>query len=130
MVSTDIAIDTYRVLLATSDLNLRDTRTALLQSFGLDATSSDSTSDAVELIRNVPFDLLVLGHTLSDEDCATISTAFRLFRPHGRIVEILPASGADCRADADAQVIGLDGPTVLKKVIFEQLRQAQSNYHL
>lgn len=115
-----------RVLLATADPTLRATRTALLRRFGLNAVASVSAEDAINLIRSTAFDLLVLGNTLSPEECSAISRAFKQFRPHGRIIEIVPASGDDCKDSPHATVVGLDGPQALHRVVQEQIEYARA----
>lgn len=117
----DLETSTIRVLLATADPVLRETRVALLTQFGFEAAASTSIQNAIDLIQATPFDLLVLGNTLSPEACSQISKAFRQHRPKGRVVEILPASGADCNDSPDATVIGLDGPSALREVLWEQI---------
>jgi hypothetical protein len=119
-----------RILLATSDPGLRESRTAVLRCFGFDVTASKSTQHALELIGSRSFDLLVLGNTLTPDACREISIAFRRCRPTGRIVEILPASGVDCKSDPDVSVVGLDGPIALRGAIDEQLRLARKVLHL
>jgi DNA-binding response OmpR family regulator len=116
---------TGRVLLATEDPGLRGTRAALLSSFGLQTITSDSTQDALELIRSYAFDLLVLGNTLSVDACKSISAAFRRHVPHGRVVEIVSATREDRKDDPDATVIGLDSPLELHRVVQEQLHVAR-----
>jgi DNA-binding response OmpR family regulator len=110
-----------RILLATTDPGLRESRIAVLRSFGFDTTASDSTKHAVDLVKSKHFDILILGNSLSPDECVKISAAFRTHRPSGRIVEILPASGHDCKDHPDATVVGLDGPLALRAAIHKQL---------
>ncbi len=126
MTPTHIDISTGQVLLATADPVLRESRTAILNHFGLRTIASESTAHAIELIETIDFDVLVLGNTLSPNACRDISGAFRRFRPQGRIIEILPASGIDCRDHPDVTVRGLAGPDALRSTVAEQLRIART----
>jgi len=110
-----------RILLATADPMLRESRKAVLRSFGFDATASESTQHALDLMKAKTFDILILGNTLLPDDCVKLSAEFRKHRPSGRILEILPASGHDCKDHPDATVVGLDGPLALRTAIDEQL---------
>ena len=125
MNSTSLEIITGSVLLATADPVLRETRAALLRSFGLQTTASVSMQDAVRRIHSAEFDLLVLGSSLTPDECIGISAAFRKQLPNGRVVEILPGSGEECRDAPHATVVGLDGPPALRRVVLEQLRIAR-----
>ncbi len=114
------------VLLATADPVLRASRAALLRSFGFHTTSSTSAEHAIELIQFYTFDLLVLGSSLTAEDCGTISAAFREKHPRGRVIEILPGSAEGSRDNPNETVVGLDGPLALRRVVLAQMQLARA----
>jgi DNA-binding response OmpR family regulator len=125
MVSAGLEVRVPHVLLATADPVLRQTRAALITSFGFHTIASLSLHDALTLISACPFDILVLGHTLSAEACHTISTEFRRHNRKGRVVEILRRAEDDCNDHPDVTVVGLEGPLSLRNALLEQLRIAR-----
>ena len=124
MLSSDVEVMASRVLLATADPVLRETRVALIKSFGFHTTASTSLEHALRLIADMPFDILVIGHTLTAEACDTISREFRKHKSQGRIIEILRSFGDDSKCHPDVTVVGLEGPLRLRDVLLEQERIA------
>ena len=125
MAPVGLDVRVFDVLLATADPVLRQTRAALITSFGFHTIASLSLDDALALISACPFDILVVGHTLPADDCYAISTKFRKHNPKGRIVEILRRVGDDCKDHPDVTVVGLEGPLTLRDALLEQQRIAR-----
>jgi CheY-like chemotaxis protein len=114
-----------RVLLATADPMLRETRKALIQSFGFDVTASKTEDDALSHMRTERFDLLVLGHTLPARECRNLANAFRVYHPNGRIIEIIRTHGMSPVNNPDAIVVGMDGQIALRDTLEAQSRIAR-----
>jgi CheY-like chemotaxis protein len=110
-----------RILLATADPVLRDTRKAVIENFGFDVKVSTTIQNALDLINSERFEILVLGHTLSSQECCKLARAFRQRRASGRVIEIARYEGAQPLNNPDAVVVGMDGPAALRKTIEAQL---------
>lgn len=114
-----------RVLLATADPLLRETRRALIRSFGFEVIASSTVEDTTELLLSNRFELLVLGHSLTSKDCCAVAKVFRQHHPHGRIVEIASSPAMPPLNNPDATVVGMDGPDALRTILEQQAQVAQ-----
>jgi CheY-like chemotaxis protein len=111
-----------RILLATKDPLLRQTRKEVLISFGYHVSAPIGEIDVLTSIQSEHFDVLVLGDTLDPDNKRRFATKYRNRQPHGRVVEIVVAFGYTAFGNPDAAVVGLDGPLALQHAIEEQLR--------
>jgi len=111
-----------RILLATADAALRESRRALIESFGFHVSTSATETQALQLLQSDQFQLLILGHTLTSAECCKIAKAFRGRQPKGRVIEIARSMDSEPLNNPDAIVVGLDGPIALRETIEGQLR--------
>ncbi len=81
-----------RILLATKNALLRDTRRTILSKLGYYVVAPTSDSDSLALIQSLPFGLLILGSSLDPESIVTLAKEYRRCQPHGRVLEILMAT--------------------------------------
>ena len=117
-----------RILLASPNPVLSQTREALIRSFGFDVSATSGETDAFDMMEGVRFDLLlVIGHSLGSVGAARLAKAFRGHNPRGRVIEIAARPGLPPLNNPDAVVVGLDGPVALQSVLETQLRIAQAN---
>jgi hypothetical protein len=80
------------------------------------AFAASSIEDMSALAGDKGFDVVVLCHSLSSEDCELAASIARLRWPHAKIVAI-SVERASCWMSADRVVRRLDAPTALLEVI-------------
>lgn len=99
-----------------------------MRSFGFEVSAVSTESDAYNLMQQLEFDLLVLGHSLGSSAVATrLAKAFRSNNPRGRVVEIAHREGMTPLNNPDATVVGMDGGAVLRSVLEQQLEIVQGD---
>jgi DNA-binding NtrC family response regulator len=111
-----------RILVATSDAALRESRSAVIAALGYSVVAPSDVEEIEGLIKREGFAVLVLGHSLESEMALRLAAHFRRHQPHGRIIEILKMSGSLPTTQSDATLVGLDGPVALQRCVQEQLR--------
>lgn len=110
-----------KVLVATQDDGVRLTRAAVLTNAGFRVTSAKRKEEALALIGQHSFDVLVVGNSFSGQGCRDISSAFRTRFPKGRVIEVVSGRFDAPLCIPDEAVVGLDGPAVLISAVHEQL---------
>ena len=108
-----------RVLSASLDPTLNQSRGLLLRDHGFDVVTSESLDHARDQIKEHDFDVLIFGSTLSRDTCWQLAEVFRSRNAQGKIVEILPSPWAAPRNQPDATVVSSDEPTKLIATIHE-----------
>jgi hypothetical protein len=97
-----------RVLCLSRDPNLLRTRQMILAS-RYDAMAAGSVEQLAEVAPGQEFDVILLCHTFSSEECRVIEQIARGRWPHAKIMAIA-GERPDCSNYADFTVRGLDGP--------------------
>lgn len=92
------------VLSVGSDPRVLDTRELLLRSAGYSVVSAISIKEAVYLLKDGEFDVIVLCHTLPRKDCERLTGAVRAMGSRVPIVCVSGASFDGHNAFADATV--------------------------
>jgi hypothetical protein len=95
-----------RVLSASADPALRQSRELLLRSEGCEVATSLSKSHAHALIQTSEFDLLIFGNSLTPDACKELAKVFRMRHPRGKIIEILTAHWHPAKNQPDTTVVG------------------------
>jgi CheY-like chemotaxis protein len=95
-----------RVLSASADPALRQTRELVLIGEGCEVKTSLSKAHAHELIKSHLFDILVFGNSLSPGTCQELAKSFRLRNPQGKIIEILASKWDSPMNQPDAVAAG------------------------
>ena len=100
------------VLSVGGDSRLLALRHEVLRQAGFDVCTTCSEQQALRLIKEICYSLLLLCHTLKAGARANLIANFRKYRPQGRIIGIsnVPWPG---RGELDAVVYGVEGPEVL-----------------
>ena len=111
-----------RVLSASVDPRLNQSRALLLRQHGFDVITSESTEHARQQLDSSTFDVLIFGSTLAREACWELAEAFRKRNSRGRIIEILPHSDASPKNQPDALVVSAEEPAKLVATIHENLK--------
>jgi CheY-like chemotaxis protein len=110
-----------RILSASVDANLNQTRALILQDHGFDVTTSESLEDATQRMERQQFDVLIFGSTLPRDTCWKLAEVFRRRNASGKIIEVLPSPWAAPKNRPDATVISSDEPTKLVDAILERI---------
>jgi hypothetical protein len=106
-----------RILSASLDPGLNQTRALLLRHYGFDVTTSESKEHAREQIEGSDFDVMIFGNTLPLDTCWELAGIFRRRNSKGKIIEILPSPWAAPKNKPDFTVVGTAEPEQLITVI-------------
>ena len=112
-----------RVLSASADPQLNQSRALLLRSHGFDVTTSESSRQAREHMTYSVFDVLIFGATLPRDTCWELAEVFRECNSNGKIIEIVPSPDAPVKNQPDAVVVSTDEPSKLVTAIRDNLRE-------
>jgi hypothetical protein len=108
------------VLIVSRDEMLLRTREMILGAF-FDTQGAGRVSEAKALIWNRPFDLIVLCHSLTDNECELLADMAHCRDPHPLILAMNSTSGGFNKPWADKQ-LGVDaGPYGLVKKCADML---------
>lgn len=109
-----------RVLVVSRDEMLLRTRQMILGAF-FQVQGAGRFTEARALIRGGSFDLIVLCHSLTEDECKQLADLIRQQNPHPQILAMSASSRATPRLWADKQ-LGVDaGPYGLVKKCAEML---------
>ena len=106
-----------RILSASIDPGLNQSRALLLRHYGFDVTTSESKEHAREQIECSRFDVLIFGNTLPSDTCWELAKIFRHHNSKGKIIEIIPSPWAAPKSHPDASVVGTAEPEQLISTI-------------
>ncbi len=104
-----------RVLCFSRDPRLLETRRQILAT-RYEAVTVGSIEEIMALATDEEFDVIVLCHTLSVEECDLSAQTVRVRWPGAKIVALSAEQGG-CSEAADRIVRGLDGPRLLLDTI-------------
>ena len=102
-----------RILSASLDPGLNQSRALLLRHYGFDVTTSESKEHAQEQIEGSHFDVMIFGNTLPYDTCWELAYTFRRHNSKGKIIEILPSPWATPKDQPDFCVVGTAEPEEL-----------------
>ena len=86
-----------QVLSCSANELLRTIREMILREAGREVVNSSSKAHALELIQRESFDVLLLGHSLSDSSLDSLCDGFRRRFPSGRVVLVSGGEDRSCR---------------------------------
>jgi CheY-like chemotaxis protein len=110
-----------RILSASIDPGLNQSRALLLRHYGFDVTTSESKEHAREQIERSHFDVLIFGNTLPRDTCWELAKLFRQHNSKGKIIEIIPSPWAAPKNQPDFSVVGTAEPEQLVSTIRQTL---------
>lgn len=114
------------VLVYGSDEVLLDTRTMVLRQAGFQVFSAISSGDAESIMKSGEIGLIVLCHSLSEEDCESALDFANRQRPPLNIL-VLSATGSTCSEQTKGSVLSpFDGPRKLVQRVRDLLDCVQS----
>ncbi len=104
------------VLNVSADLNLLETRRAILEREGYLVSCASNAVEAVLLCRQEPFDAVVVGHSLPKRQKHAVIQAVRKYSPAACIIGLYKISVAEA-VGADIVIDSHDGPDILIEAI-------------
>lgn len=110
-----------RVLSISHDESLLLTRQMLLQQAGHEVSSALGFADALEWCKKGEFDLVVIGHSIPQEDTQALINVTRMFS-QAPVLSILRPTSVPL-AGADYWVKSADGPEALIAAVNKALGQ-------
>lgn len=109
-----------RVLVVSRDEMLLRTRKMILGAF-FDVQTAGTSSEAKALLKAKRFDLIVLCHSLTNDECEQLAALARSQSPRPQVLAMCASSRSSARQWADKQ-LGVDaGPYGLVKKCAEML---------
>jgi DNA-binding response OmpR family regulator len=113
------------VLLLSGDRELGLLKKHVLAQAGFAVTRADSRKEALLLIEQRKFDVLVVSYSLSTDNMLELADLFRGHHPGAPIVYVAKGSWQDLKVDFDATVTGEEGPEGLIEAVEMVLNRKQ-----
>lgn len=108
------------------DVLLMRTRTSLLRNAGYSVMPSFTSRDAFLIFSSRKIDLVILCHTISEEEKIKLIGFIRLSKTRTPVISIHANGEADAKL-VDAYVHGLDGPEALLSCIAKVLDKSDGH---
>jgi hypothetical protein len=105
-----------RILSASFDHSLNESRAVLLRHHGFDTITTESEQTAVELLESQPFHFLIFGSTLGTDTCWKLAVVYRKYNPKGKVIEIIPSQWASPKNQPDATVVSSEPGTLIATI--------------
>lgn len=106
-----------KVLVCSPNLDLAQLRAAVLKTADCEVVCPVSQSDAIELMKEEKFDVLVICYEYSEEAGQEICDAFKHTNPQGKILVMRKSHRESACPDAQETVHALDGPSALIRAV-------------
>jgi DNA-binding response OmpR family regulator len=113
------------VLLLSGDLEISLLKAYVLAQAGFAVTRAESRKDALQLMREKRFDVLVISYSLSHDTMAELAGIFREQNPNAPAVGVAKGRWQDLPVEFDATVIGDEGPEGLIEAVEMVLNRRQ-----
>ena len=110
---------TRRILSLSANPDLGKLRAMVLRQAGYSVKWPANREEADKLLENEPFDVLLIGHSISGRSARHFAKAFRARNPQGKIIAVTRATNLMIKADKIVKA--LDGPEALLEAIEEVL---------
>lgn len=111
------AMPICKVLACSPNLDLAQLRAAVLKTADCEVVCPVSQSDAIELMKEEKFDVLVICYEYSEEAGQEICDAFKHVNPQGRILVMRKSHKEAACPDVKNTVHALDGPSALIRAV-------------
>jgi CheY-like chemotaxis protein len=106
-----------KVLVCSPNLDLAQLRAAVLKTADCEVVCPVSQTDAIELMREEKFDVLVLCYEYSEEAGQDICDTFKHLNPRGKILVMRKSHKEAACPDVKNTVHALDGPSALIRAV-------------
>jgi len=113
------------VLLLSGDLEISLLKAHVLGHAGFAVTRAESRKDAIQLMRESRFDVLVISYSLSPDSMVELAGIFREQNPNAPIVGVAKERWQDLPVEFDATVTGDEGPEGLIEAVEMVLNRKQ-----
>jgi len=113
------------VLLLSGDLEISLLKAYVLGHAGFAVTRAESRKDAIHLMRESRFDVLVISYSLSADSMVELAAIFREQNPNAPIVGVAKGRWQDLPVEFDATVTGDEGPEGLIEAVEMVLNRKQ-----
>ena len=113
------------VLLLSDDLEIALLKAHVLGHAGFAVTRAESRKDAIQLMRESSFDVLVISFSLSGDSVVELAGIFRAENPTAPIVGVAKGRWQDLPLEFDATVTGDEGPEGLIEAVEMVLNRRQ-----
>jgi DNA-binding response OmpR family regulator len=114
-----------RVLLLSADPELSSLRQHVLAHAGFAISRALSRKEALQLLGQEKFDVLVISHSMSHENIVEMTELFRAGNPNSPIVTVAKGKWQDLKIEFDAAVTGDEGPEALIEAVETVLNRKQ-----
>lgn len=109
-----------RVLSASVDPLLNNSRALFLRRYGFAVTTSSSKEQARKVLNSAVYDILIFGSTLPADACCELAEVFRTRNSRGKIIEVLTSHTSVPKNRPDAVVASADDPVKIVSTIYSQ----------
>ena len=114
-----------KLLLLSADAELSSLRHHILANAGFKVSRAISRKEALQLLEQEKFDVLVISHTMSQESMIEMAGIFRVQNPNSPIVTVAKGRWQDLKIEFDSSVTGDEGPEALIETIETVLNRKQ-----
>jgi DNA-binding response OmpR family regulator len=104
-----------RILSTSADPRLGALRADVLRSAGYEVVFPKDHADTLHAIATHPFDVLILGHSISTQSAKDYAEAFRARNADGKVLVVYQSALVAVRADA--AIRSIEGPEALIAII-------------
>ena len=106
-----------KVLVCSPNLDLAQLRAAVLKTADCEVVCPVSQSDAIQLMKEENFDVLVICYEYSEEAGQEICDAFKHLNPQGKILVMRKSHHDPACPDVREKIHALDGPGALIRAV-------------
>ena len=106
-----------KVLVCSPNLDLAQLRAAVLKTADCEVVCPVSQFDAIELMKEEKFDVLVICYEYTEEAGQEICDAFKHINPQGKILVMRKSHHEAACPDVKNTVHALDGPSALIRAV-------------
>lgn len=114
-----------KLLLLSADPELSLLRRHILAHAGFIVSRAISRKDALQLLEQEKFDVLVISHSMSQESILEMTGIFRVQNPNAPIVMVAKGRWQDLKIEFDSTVTGEEGPEALLEAVETVLNRKQ-----
>jgi DNA-binding NtrC family response regulator len=114
-----------KLLLLSADPELSSLRRHVLVHAGFTVARAESRKEALQLLEQEKFDVLVISYSMSQENITEMAELFRSHNSNSPIVTVAKGGWQDLKIEFDAAVTGDEGPEALIETVETALNRKQ-----